>query len=541
MTGHRHHSSRRRAATGLLTALALLVAACGGSTSGSSGSSASTDTAATGNDAAAAPATKGGTLRFVIASTPSNFDPSTSQDNQSIAIWNSWWEYLVKPNAARTGYDPMLASAFTVSPDLKTFSFTLRPGVTFSDGEPLTGADVLYSLNRTIDNPVSLLNSLKTRIASLTAPAPDKIELVMTEASPNLLADLSGASAAIYPQAAVEKAGEAAFFAAPVGTGPFILSASTAGTSYTVTKNPKYWDTTHAAVLDSIEFTVVSDDTARATAVQGGRADVAEGPPANQLAALAKTSGLRTASYPSAQVELLALNTRTAPLDNQKVRQAISLAVNRPGLVKAALFNAGRPATTFLVAPPEQTHQNSALDLYPYDLDKAKQLLTESGVTTPISIDFGLSTGSTQDAILTILQADMAKVGINLQPVRKDAASTDNDITGKTFTMSTTFWGNLTANPSVQPLFWTDPDYCCDAYFTGLNNPDTVALARKATSETDPAKVQARYDDLQRAVAKDSAVIPLYYPDLNYVMTESVAGFTVAPNLTYPWAQIGFR
>ena len=95
----------------------------------------------------------------------------------------------------------------------------------------------------------------------------------------------------------------------------------------------------------------MTDDTARATAVRGGRADIAVSPPANLLASLKNDSSLNVVSVPSAQVEIIVLNTKKPPFDNVKVRRAVSLAIDRSAIIKSGLFGFAQPATTFLVGP----------------------------------------------------------------------------------------------------------------------------------------------------------------------------------------------
>jgi peptide/nickel transport system substrate-binding protein len=497
----------------------------------------SSGTGSTGQGNPSAAPQRGGTLTFAIDSYPQDMNPySPTADNISIAVFGAWWEFLVRPTQNGTGYQPWLASSYTVSPDNTTYTFHLRQGVKFSDGTPMTAADVLFSLHRAFTDPNSQIAFVGKKLASMTAPDAHTVVIKFTTPWPYLLADLSGFNAAILPKNLVKREGYAAFLKHPVGTGPFMWSSSSPGVSITVTRNQYYWQK-GKPYLNSIVFHVVSADTARATAVLGGQAMLAEDPPLNQLTSLKANPAVKVYVFPSTLVELVPLNVRKAPLNNQKVREAISLAIDRTGIVRSGLFGYAKPATTFLVGPPAQTFQNTSLDLYPFDLARAKQLLKQSGVPLPIHLQFGVSQGVAQQAISTIMQADLAKIGIQLSVLQRDFVSNENALDSGNFTMNTTFWGNFIGDPSEQPLFWMDPSYCCDSYFTGFNNPASIALANNAVNATTVVAARPLFNEVQRNVAETAHAIPIYFPDLTYVASPKLHGFEANPYGTYPFEQ----
>ena len=493
--------------------------------------------ASTGSKSAPTGPRHGGTMVFAIDSYPQDMNPySPTADNISIAVFGAWWEFLVRPTQNGTGYIPWLASSYTVSPDHKTYVFHLRSGVKFSDGTPMTSADVLFSLHRAFTDPGSQIAFVGAKIASMTGPGAQTIVIKLKTPWPYLLADLSGFNAAILPMHLIKREGYAAFLKHPVGTGPFMWSSSSPGASITVVRNPYYWEKGRP-YLNSIVFHVVPQDTARANAVLGGQAALAEDPPLSQLASLKANPAVKVYVFPSTLVELVALNVRKAPLSNQKVRQAISLAIDRSGIVRAGLFGYGKPATTFLVGPSAQTFQNTSLNLYPFNLTKARQLLRQSGMRLPLHLQFGVSQGVAQQAIATIMQADLAKIGIQLSVLQRDFVSNENALDSGNFTINSTFWGNFIGDPSEQPLFWMDPAYCCQSYFTGFKDPASIALAHRAVNATSPAAAQLLFDQVQRSVADTAHAIPLYFPELTYLASPKLAGFQANPYGTYPFDQ----
>lgn len=526
--GREGAAGRRKTAvqSTVLMCLALVLAACSGSSSSDNSSPSN------------GPAKIGGSLVFDLPTAPLDLDPSTSQDNNgSMQMWNAWFEYLVQSDPDTGQFSPMLATQWNVSKDQKTYTFKLRANVKFSDGSPLTGADVVYALNRDMAPKISLLHSLSDKISRIST-AGNTVTIQMEQPWPHLLADLASPTAAIYPRQALQNAGDKAFFTQnPVGTGPFMLTSVVPNSSYKVQRNTNYWGS--RPKLDEITFQVVNDDSARATAVLGGRADIAINPPANQLNALKGNSSVRVLSFPSALVELIVLNTKKPPFDNTKVRQAFSLALDRQAIIQSGLFGYADQATSFLVPPPKATFQNPSLNLYPFDVAKGRALMKESGISTPITVPLEVSTGADQDAILNIAESNLKEIGINVQPVRKDSASVDNDIIGQNYSAATTFWGDISADPSIQPLFAIDPAYCCDAYFSGYNDPALISLTHKAVDATDRQQAQLLFNRVQVEMAKAAYLVPLYYPKLNYLTSSKVTGFAADPFAMYNWRTVG--
>ena len=479
-----------------------------------------------------------GDMIFAIVNYPQNFDSPTSYDNTSIAVWGAWWEYLVRPTPDQTDFEPRLAESWEVSSDGMTYTFNLRDGVTFHNGEAMTAEDVTFSLDRAITTPGSQIGFLGGKIESITAPDDLTVVVQMNEPWPYLLHDVSGHSAPIWPKDHFNEVGLEAFLEAPVGTGPFVWDSADPGSSITAVANSDYWEQ-GKPLMASITFQVFADDTARATAVQGGGAHVAEAPPRNQLREFEGRDDLKVYWFPSTRIDVIAINVREAPFDDATFRKAISLGIDRQAIVNAGLFGFGQAATTFIVPPPGQTFANPSLDLYPYDPHQARSLLAESGVSLPMTVQLEISEGTVQEAIGGVVQSNLADLDIEVELIRKDAASVDNDIIGGTYQMATTFWGNLIPDPTIEPAFWVDPGYCCEAYFTGFNDPDATALVHEAISTFDHDEAQRLFDEVQRVVADAAHVLPLFVADLTYMSTDEVTGFFANAYGTYPFEQIG--
>jgi peptide/nickel transport system substrate-binding protein len=517
----------RRAMVACALGTLLLAAACSsGTTKGSSSSNASTG------------ATTGGHLTLGIVSYPPDMNPlSPTVDAVSLNVMNSWFQYLVEPSPDGSTFVPTLASSYTVSPDHMTYTFVVRSGVRWSDGSPMTTSDVVESLKNAFDQKTSQINFLQPKIASISA-AGNNVVIKMKSPWAYLLNDLSGFNAAIMPYKLIQQEGYSNFLKHPIGTGPFKWTSAVPGSSITVTRNSHYWQS-GLPYLNSITFSVIPADVARATAVEGGQADVVPDPPLNQVSALKANPNLRVLTFPSSFVMTVVTNVKKPPLDNESLREAISLAVDRAAIVKTGLFGAGTPATTFIVPPPSQTFQNPALNLYVYNPTKARQILQQSGLKQPINLSLIVSQGSAQDAIAAVMQQDLQAIGIRVSIIRQDLVTSKSNINTGNYMMGTTIWSDYIGDPSIQVLFWVDPAYCCNAFFTNYDNPSNIATAHAAVNAS-PSQAKTLFDQVQQNLAVSAHAIPLYYPYFVYVTTSHVTGFKIDPFGTIEYATLGF-
>jgi peptide/nickel transport system substrate-binding protein len=509
-------------------ALSLSLAACSSSPSSSTSSSSSP----------AGAVQQSGNVTIAIDSYPQDINPySPTIDPQSLEVLDSWFQYLVEPSADGSTLVPTLASSYQISADKKTYTFTLRAGVKFSNGSPMTAADVIYSLQQAFYQKGSQINFLAPKIASITSPDASTVVVKLNSPWPYLLPDLSGFNAPILPSSLVKSEGMTAFLQHQIGTGPFVEGSAVAGSSLTVTRNKYYWQPglPHAS---SITFKVIGSDVGRATAVEAGQADVAADPPLNQISTLRSNSSVRVLEFPASQLISIIINTKQAPVNNVKVREAIGTAIDRAAIVQAALFGTGTPATTFIVPPASLTLQDPSITGFGYDPAKAKQLLAGSGLHVPITIQAYFPQGAVQDAISTVMQQNLQAVGINLQIVRSDLVTIKSHLVAGTFQMASSGWDNFIGDPSEQPLFFEDPAYCCHDDFSNYADPAAATLANQAVNATASGTAQSLFQQLQQMEADSAQVIPLYYPHLVFLTSSHVTGFSADPFGTYSYPTI---
>ena len=303
----------------------------------------------------------------------SRADPTAIADNLSIWVEEQIFQTLYTVNDNGIGVHPTLVTGYTLSSDKLTWTFQLKPGITFSDGKSLTAQDVAFSLNRARKSTRGL-GYIDSAIKDVEAQGTSTVVVTTKYPWAPLIADLSLFTNGIYPADFGGKS-EAAFFAHPIGTGPFMFDSWKKGQSFKVVRNPNYWEP-GKPYLDSVTFTSVPDDNTRLLQLQGGQAQIVMSPPFSAIQTLKTKPDIVVKLFPSTRVDMMLLNEKYAPLKDVHVRRAINYAIDRTAFVKAILFGNGQPANSYM--PPTLIYYDKNLPPQDQDLTKAKQELAAS-------------------------------------------------------------------------------------------------------------------------------------------------------------------
>ena len=500
--------------TGIAAVATIVLAACGSSDGagggGASGSGAPVD---------------GGDLTIARAADILSMDKTTTFDNSSIYVMEQIMEPLFMVSQDGTKVEPWLASDYKMSDDKLTYTITLRKGVKFSDGKPLTAADVKFSIDEDTKTGGDGWGFINAAIDKVTAVDDSTVEVKLKYPWAPLLADLSLFSNAIIPENYGGKTSEE-FYKAPVGTGPFTWGEWKQGQSVKVVKNPDYWgDKPH---LDSVTWTVVPDANTRKLQLQGGQIDIDEFPDWSSFKALKSTSGIKATAFPSTRIDYVAFNEARKPFEDVHVRRAIAYALDREAMVKSVLYGNGQAADS-LLSPGTPFYAKNP-DAPKLDLDKAKQELAQSsqpkGFSTSILINAG---DPNQGSDAQIMQSQLAELGIKLEIKQLDATATRAARNAGDFDMIISGWTMDIPDPDEWTSFAVDPEGGSHSAYTNYNNPEVIALNKKAQAETDDSKRADLYEELQKKVADDAFAAYLYYSPYAYAMTDKVKGFEVTP------------
>src|SRR5262245_64477450 len=253
------------------------------------------------------------------------FDPAVTEDDPSIFVGLQGYDRLVKLNASSNGVDPELATAWTVAPDGLSATFTLRQGIKFSDGSPLTAEDVVYSLTRAID-PKGSWGFLFSPVKSVTKVDDKTVKLNMSEPFAPLLPALSTFAGSIYSKANFEKWGKDAA-QHPLGTGAYSLESWQKGAQLSLVKNANYWQPGKPKV-ERIVFRVIGDDNTRVLQLRSGQVDIIDFVPPTQVEPLTG-AGLKILKVDGTSTLRYTLNDKVKPRDEDNVACAMAHAIDR--------------------------------------------------------------------------------------------------------------------------------------------------------------------------------------------------------------------
>jgi peptide/nickel transport system substrate-binding protein len=503
-----------------VTALAIAGAGCGGSDSGGSGGGGSTD---------AGTPQRGGSVVIDRTADSESMDKTTVFDNESIWIFEQIMEPLYTVTKDGKNVEPWLATSYTLSPDKKTYTFKLRPGVKFSNGQTMTSADVKFSIDeaRKEDQGWGFLD---VAIKDIEAPTPDTVVIHTKYPWSPFLADIALFANGIIPK---DYGGETKdqFYTHPIGTGPFMWDHWDKGNELVLKKNPNYWQK-GKPYLDSVTWRYVGDDNTRELQLEGGQAQVDEFPPFQTVDKLKSTPGVTMTLFPSTRTDYMMMNERYAPLADVHVRRAISLAIDRESIIKSVLFGNGTPANSFM--PPQVPYYDKTTPGLQYDMAQAKQEMAQSKYPNGFSVEMLLGKGTADEhSYGQIIQQSLQQLGIKVNFKQVDPSTEFSDEQEFKYQLGFSYWTMDIADPDELVTFAVDPGSGAKSFYTDYNNPDVVKWTHQAEHEFDKTKRQELYTNIQKQAAEDAFMAFLFYSPYRYAYTDKLHGFFVYPTGNY--------
>jgi len=454
-------------------------------------------------------------------------DPAGPGQNPDIWVMVNIYDQLLRVANDGNTIQPDLATSYDISKDGKTYTFHLRPNVTFTNGMKLTSEDVRFALVRAAETQRSWAYLL-TAMKSVTAPDPLTVKITLKYAWGPFLADMSFFTCGVYPEAYFKKVGAAGMVAHPVGSGPYALQEWKKGQYLRLQKNPGYWDAAKYP-MQHVEFDLLPSDNTKIVQVQGGQLDVDYFLPPSQVAALKGSSAARVQMDTSTRTGYFALQTKVAPLGDVNVRQAINHAINRPAIVKALLYGYGKPANSFL--PVGSLFYDPNLPVPSYDPALAKQFLAKSSVPNGFNMTIEVGTGAALNGQLAqVIQQELAPLGIKVTVTQVDPTALNAAQQKGNYHSVITGWTNDIPDPDELVTFAVDPIHGgANSFFTYYSDPSVIKLNTRAEQTNDAATRKTLYSQIQKAWAAAAPIMPLYYiPYINAVSTK-VHGFSENP------------
>lgn len=482
-------------------------------------------TTAPADTGAAAPVTpkSGGVLIAARAADAKGLDPHVQTAFTSFRALEHIYEPLLRLDADMNVV-PGLAESWSWSEGGKTLTMALRQGVTFHDGTPMTAADVKFTFERILNEETgAAARSFFTAIQSIETP--DDATVVFTLSAPNaaILAAMTNPNSGIMSKAWIE--GGADPTTGANGTGPFKLASWEPDNIMMLEANRAYWEA-GLPRLNGIEFRTIPDESSILAALRSGDVDwaIINDPRVGMTAA---TTNLTVMRSPALAYHVLQLNASRPQFADQRVRLAISCAIDRQQVLDTASLGEGE--VTSPATPPNYRAPLDQLECYTQDIERAKQLLTDAGVS---SVEF--TTIAAADEPPTALseaqniQAQLEAIGVKMNIETLElGVYVDRWLKGD-FDAAVALNGG---NP--------DPDNMFFRYWHSTGNlnkvanyssPELDALLEEARSTTDVAKRQELYLEIQKLLTEAAPWVWLYVGYEYRAMQSDVLGYTPLSN-----------
>ncbi|MGV1046973.1 MAG: ABC transporter substrate-binding protein [Solirubrobacterales bacterium] len=498
----------------LAACAAAILAGCGG---GQSTSSSSTGDGSAKPDVSLKGAKPGGSLSVGLAGPIANLDPNTSSAAQEDVMFWLLWDGLTRWSPEMK-IEPDLATSWSHSPDLKTWTFKLRHGVEYSDGRPFTAEDAVKNIERVLDPKTAAVNynSLKV-IKKVTAP--NAYELVLQLASPN----------AFMPETVVNvhmtdlDRPTDLLTKDPNGTGPYMVQDFVPNDHVDLVPNPNYWGP--KPLLDQITLSNVQDSTSGLAAVKGGQLDVLWGVNYQDAKTLSSDQELEIIKPATVSANVIwEVDTTSPPFDDVKARQALSYAIDRQQILEIAYGGQGTVSLENNQIAEGNPVYDDSLPKYEFNLDKAKELFAEADVTAGTKLTYWAVAGAFPEWVTAgeILQQDLKKIGIDLEIKTSEFQTWINRFypAGKKYPglIAANYLSNSPVPPYIFSFFEKGTCEC------NWDNPELPGLLKKGVAAATLKEQREAYAPVQRLIAEQAPVMTLLQSVVVSVKRSNVLG-----------------
>lgn len=559
----------------LLLILGLMLVACGGADSGSEEESASSSETTTEEDTPAetpaeevtapeeteveeepmeeeeAPAEEAAVeeadssvpnvLKVASTANVTTWDPIKSFSTEALYLSNFYEPLLrVNPPDAAEPFTPVLAESWEVSEDGLTWTFHLREGVTFHDGEPLTAEAVKQSIDAAAERagasfiwfPLESVNVVDELTVEIVTSYPASVDLIAS----SLYGAWIVSPAALEAAAADENYFEAGIEA---GTGPYVLDSYVPDQEVLMTAYEDYWGGWEEGQYDTVLVQIVPEAVQQQQMLEGGEVDLALRIPQENYADFADREGFTLVSEPAYFNYVGFFNTLRPPLDDPMVRQALSYAIPYQDIIDVATF--GQATQARGAAPAGVWPYSEDVDQYSQDLDMARQLLEDAGHADGFDMRLTYAAeNSTHERYAPLIKDAFAEIGVNveIEPIlfnqQWEEAKTDPANAQDMFLLL--YWPTYSdaGTDNLWSMF-----HSSEAPFFNLSywaNDEFDALIDEAAvlTVTDPETAQQMYNDAQNLMVEEAPAVFFFDTKAPYVIPDHVGGFDY--NMNYPFA-----
>lgn len=508
-----------------------------------------------------AEAKKGGTFSFYIDE-PDYIDPYNAQESEGVFVVSAIFDSLVDFDSLTSEIKPKVAESWETNDDATVWTFTLRKGTKFHNGQEVKAQDFKYAWGRIAngkhDPPSEIayhLASIKgfqamqdgnaTELEGVKAIDDYTLEVTLEETFADFVYVTGHPALAPVPKEEVEK-DEKAFMEMPIGNGPFKVSEPWKHDQYVkVERFDDYYG--EKALLDGVEFKIFKDEEAAFLEFENGNLDFTSIPSGQIQTTIDKYGEGKYKADKDEQVLLgpelstyyIWLNMEDENLKNLDLRKAISLALDRASYAKTIWENTREPATG-VIPPGVVGYQKDAWAYSRYDVEEAKKFLEKAGFPNGEGLKeltLGYDTGGGHEDVMQAIQADLKKIGINVKLVGFEWAQWLDILDAGDYDLGRLGWvaDYPIMDNFLNPMFQSKSS---DNY-ANYNNSEfdnKIIEARKTTDEDERVEM---YQDLEKVVGEDVPLIPIVNYRHRHVVSERVRDFILSPmylhNLDEVW------
>lgn len=474
----------------------------------------------------------------LLDSSPKGLDPRFATSDASAKLVGLLHAGLVSVDTASGEPQLELAESIEQTSPVR-YEITLRDDIYFHDGEPVTAADVKYTLTQLDSELVkSPYAGTSRRIASFDIDDARHFTITLKEPYAPFMNDLA---MGVVPEHIC--AGHAECPGKPIGAGPFEYVRQEADELFIFEGFDKYFD--GKPPIDRLAFKVVEDDNTRLLALLGKSADLVQNAVAPLMLPVVRDSDrlvVRTA--PSFKYTYIGFNLEHPILKNQKVRQAIAHGIDRRSIIKYK-FKGHARLSTGMLAPTHWAYEPDVAT-YDYDVDEAKRLLDEAGYPDPdgdgpkprFELEFKVSANKFRKSLAELIAHQLERVGIKVTVRSYEWGTFFHDVKSRNFAMTTLQWPSV-LDPSLYTWIFhskniPSPDNRSAGANRGAYRNDRIdELLEKGQRETDRDKRKAIYSEVQKILARDLPYISLWHEENIAIMAKDVDGYYMTPNARF--------
>lgn len=450
-----------------------------------------------------------------------SLDPHATNDQPSSRVMKQIYNTLVA-STVDMEIVPALAESWE-SIDELTWEFKLASGVKFHNGEEFKASDVKFTYDRMLASPS--VSHILGPVTEIKVVDDYTVQIITSEPFAPLLSHLTHTASSILNEKAVTASGED-YGQEPVGTGPFAFDNWQSGDRITLKAFEDYFQ--GASKVKTVVFRNVPEGTNRTVGLETGEIDIAYDVEPIDKNLVMDNAGLELIEGPSLSSQYLGFNTRKAPFDNVKVRQAINYAVNVQEIIDVVLEGAGEVAKSPLMELIFGSNED--IQGYSHDVEKAKELLKEAGFENGFKTSIWTNDNPVRVRIAEIVQAQLKEIGIeaNIEVVewgafldRTSAGEHDMFILGWTTVTGDADYGLYALYHSSQ-----HGDAGNRFFYT---NPEVDKLLDIGKTEVDTDKRLAAYKEAQEIIVADAPQLFLYFQTQNVGENKAIKGFQLHP------------